>query len=123
MKTNIKPKFLSLLLVLSLLLSVTPVLAAEGDQTVPVDLTVEAPIFSVTVPIALPITITEDGSVVTSTTAAIINNSAGPVAITSVDKGINGWATVGYAQSTWRQPKCHAEVSTTSSATSSQERK
>ena len=54
--TIIKPKALSLLLALTLiLLSVTPVLAAEGDQTVPVDLTVEAPIFAVTVPIALPI--------------------------------------------------------------------
>ncbi len=96
--TIIKPKALSLLLALTLiLLSVTPVLAAEGDQTVPVDLTVEAPIFAVTVPIALPITIAEDGEIITSDSAQIINNSAGPVVITAVEtKGINGWTTAAY---------------------------
>lgn len=96
MKTN-TTKVFSLFLVLAMLLSATPVMAAEGDQTVPVDLTVEAPIFSVTVPIALPITITEDGEIVTSDSAAIINNSAGPVVISDIQiKGINGWETVNY---------------------------
>lgn len=95
MKTNLK--LLSLFLVLAMLLSATPVMAAEGDQTVPVDLTVEAPIFSVTVPIALPITITEDGEIVTSDSAAIINNSAGPVVISDIQiNGINGWETVSF---------------------------
>jgi hypothetical protein len=95
MKTNLK--LLSLFLVLAMLLSATPVLAAEGDQTVPVDLTVEEPIFSVTVPIALPITITEQGEILTSDTAAVINNSAGPVVITDIQtKGINGWETVAF---------------------------
>lgn len=96
MKTN-TTKVFSLFLVLAMLLSATPVMAAEGDQTVPVDLTVEAPIFSVTVPIALPITIAEDGEIITSDSAAIINNSAGPVVISDIQiKGINGWETVNY---------------------------
>lgn len=96
MKTN-RTKFFSLFLVLAMLLSATTVMAAEGEQTVPVDLTVEEPIFSVTVPIALPITITEQGEILTSDTAAVINNSAGPVVITDIQtKGINDWETVAY---------------------------
>lgn len=97
-KTNSKSKLLSLCLALTLaVLSVTPVFAAEGDQTVPVDLTVEAPIFSVTVPLALPITIAEDGEIITSDSAAIINESAGPVVITALEtNGINGWTTAAY---------------------------
>ena len=96
MKTN-RTKFFSLFLVLAMLLSATTVMAAEGEQTVPVDLTVEEPIFSVTVPMALPITITEQGEILTSDTAAVINDSAGPVVITDIQtKGINGWETVAY---------------------------
>ena len=96
MKTN-RTKFFSLFLVLAMLLSATTVMAAEGEQTVPVDLTVEEPIFSVTVPMALPITITEQGEILTSDTAAVINNSAGPVVITDIQtKGINGWETVAF---------------------------
>jgi len=96
MKTN-RTKFFSLFLVLAMLLSATTVMAAEGEQTVPVDLTVEEPIFSVTVPIALPITIAEDGEIITSDTAAVINDSAGPVVITDIQtKGINGWETVAF---------------------------
>ena len=96
MKTN-RTKFFSLFLVLAMLLSATTVMAAEGEQTVPVDLTVEEPIFSVTVPIALPITITAQGEILTSDTAAIINNSAGPVVITDIQtKGINGWETAAF---------------------------
>ncbi len=96
MKTN-RTKFFSLFLVLAMLLSATTVMAAEGEQTVPVDLTVEEPIFSVTVPMALPITITEQGEILTSDTAAVINNSAGPVVITDIQtKGINDWETVAY---------------------------
>lgn len=95
MKTNFK--FLSLLLVLTMLLSATPVMAAEGEQTVPVSLTVEEPIFSVGIPTVLPITITETGEVLTSDAAVIVNNSAGPVILKNIEiKGINGWKTVGY---------------------------
>ena len=96
MKTN-RTKFFSLFLVLAMLLSATTVMAAEGEQIIPVDLTVEEPIFSVTVPMALPITITEQGEILTSDTAAVINNSAGPVVITDIQtKGINGWETVAF---------------------------
>ena len=96
MKTN-RTKFFSLFLVLAMLLSATTVMAAEGEQTVPVDLTVEEPFFSVTVPMALPITITEQGEILTSDTAAVINDSAGPVVITDIQtKGINGWETVAF---------------------------
>ena len=96
MKTN-RTKFFSLFLVLAMLLSATPVMAAEGEQITSVDLTVEEPIFSVTVPMALPITITEQGEILTSDTAAVINNSAGPVVITDIQtKGINGWETAAF---------------------------
>lgn len=94
--TNTKSKFLPLLLALSLLLSVTPVFAAE-EQSVPVTLTVEAPIFSVTVPTALPVTITQDGSILTADNAAITNLSAGPIAIYDVEiLAASGWETVAY---------------------------
>lgn len=93
-KTN--SKLLSLCLVLAMVLSVTPVFAAD-DQTVPALLTVEEPIFSVTLPLSLPVTIAEDGSIVTAPGAEIVNHSAGPVVITNIEtKGINGWETVEY---------------------------
>lgn len=95
MKTN-RTKFFSLFLVLAMLLSATTVMAAE-EQAVPVILTVEAPIFSVTVPTALPVTITNDGSILTADNAAIQNFSAGPVAISDVEiLGVGGWETVAY---------------------------
>lgn len=94
-KTNSKSKFLSLLLVLAMVLSVSPVFAAEGDQNVPVTLTVEEPIFSVGIPTVLPITITEEGEVLTSDAAVIVNNSAGPVMIKNIQiNGIDSWETV-----------------------------
>lgn len=98
MKTN-KRLITSFLTIALLLAAIVPqaVFAAEGDQTVPVDLTVEAPIFSVTVSIALPITIDETGAILASDSAAIINNSAGPVVISDIQiKGINGWETVSF---------------------------
>ena len=87
-------KYLSLTLALLMVLSATSVFAAPGDQTVPVDLTVEEPIFNVTVPLSLPITIDTDGSILTADNVNIINNSAGPVSITGVQiTGANGWKT------------------------------
>lgn len=81
-------------LLTSTLLFATSVTAFADSSTVPVDLTVETPIFSVTVPTSLPITLTQTGDVQVATNAAIVNNSAGPVKITSiVTNGINGWAT------------------------------
>lgn len=96
MKTN-TTKIFSLFLVLAMLLSATPVMAAEGEQTIPVNLTVEAPIFSVTLPTALPITITTEGDIETSDSVEAVNNSAGPVVITDLQiNGINGWETVAF---------------------------
>lgn len=87
-------KTLALLLTLLLATSVT---VFANDSTVPVDLTVEAPIFSVTVPTSLPITLTSTGEVQTASNAVIVNNSAGPIVVSSITtKGINGWATENY---------------------------
>lgn len=104
-------KILSVLLTLAILLTLTtPVTASEitteGSQAVPVDLTVETPIFSVTVPTALPITLTDSGDVLVAENASIINSSAGPVKITAIEtKGINGWSTVDYASFNATQAK------------------
>jgi hypothetical protein len=97
-----KKKLITTLLIFSLILSATTTayateITASGDGTVPVDLTVETPIFSVTVPTSLPITLTETGDIVVASNATIINGSAGPIKITSVQtKGINGWTTVDF---------------------------
>lgn len=89
-------KILVSLLTASLLFATT-VTAFADSSNVPVDLTVEAPIFSVTVPTSLPITLTSTGDVVVADNAAIVNNSAGPVVITGITtNGINGWATEDY---------------------------
>lgn len=96
MKTN---KSVSIFLTLVLLLAaiVPQAVFAADDQTVPALLTVEEPIFSVTLPLSLPVTITEDGSIVTASGAEIVNHSAGPVVITNIKtRGINGWETVEY---------------------------
>lgn len=99
MKTCFKSKAFSIMLALVMVLSASavPVIAAEGEYSVPVELTVESPIFEVTVPYFLPITITDTGEVVTSDAATIINHSAGPIVISDIQtKGINGWKTVAY---------------------------
>ncbi len=98
-----KKKLLSALLALTLILtSTTPAYASDitdtGVGTVPVDLTVETPIFSITVPTSLPITLDEYGEVSVATNATIINGSAGPVKITNIQtKGINGWSITNFA--------------------------
>lgn len=95
-------KLLSILLTLVILFTLTsPVTASEitteGEHTVPVDLTVETPIFSVTVPTSLPITLTEYGEILVADDISIINGSAGPVRINTIEtKGINGWSTIAY---------------------------
>ena len=97
-----KKKLLSVVLTLLLLLATSvPAYASEittaGDGTVPVELTVEAPVFSVTVPTVLPITQTETGEVQVATNATIVNNSAGPIKISGLQtKGINGWSTTDF---------------------------
>ena len=103
-------KILSLILVLclSLAISVTA-FAAEidtsgGTGSTPVELTTTnggigggeddiAPTkLSVTVPTALPMAMSDDGSVVTATGCKIVNNSYGPVRVKSVTiSAANGW--------------------------------
>ena len=103
-------KILSLILVLclSLAISVTA-FAAEidtsgGTGSTPVELTTTnggigggeddiAPTkLSVTVPTALPMAMSDDGSVVTATGCKIVNNSYGPVRVKNVTiSAANGW--------------------------------
>lgn len=99
-----KSKIFTGLLVLSLLCSLcVPAFATEvstsgGTGEVPVNLTTEAPVFSVTVPTSLPITVKADGSHVYATNAKIVNNSKGMVEVTNMEiEGDNGWAIVDYA--------------------------
>ena len=57
-----------------------------------VNLDVEAPTFSVTVPTALPINVDANGEVTTSSDAKIVNNSHGSVIVTNVTvTGKNDW--------------------------------
>lgn len=98
-----KKKLIATLLSVTLLFATSmPAYASEittaGDGTVPVDLTVETPIFSVTVPTVLPVTLTQNGEVTVATNAMIVNNSAGPIKITGIQtKGANGWSTTDFA--------------------------
>lgn len=57
----------------------------------------EGTVLSVSTPTTLPITIAEDGEVLTADNATIINNSEGPILIEGVSiKGTNGWEVVAY---------------------------
>ena len=57
---------------------------AGGTGSAVVNLDVEAPTFSVTVPTALPINVSADGEVTTSSEAKIVNNIHGSVIVTNV---------------------------------------
>ncbi|MBC2457155.1 hypothetical protein [Clostridium beijerinckii] len=84
-------------LLTAVLFATGTVTAFADSSTVPVDLTVEAPIFSVTVPTSLPITLTSAGEVVVADNIAIVNNSAGPVKISAITtNGAGGWITDDY---------------------------
>ena len=98
-----KSKLVTGLLVLSILFSFcVPAFAVNVNTSgstgeVPVELTTEAPIFSVTVPTSLPITVKADGSHVYATNAKIINNSKGMVEVTNMEiEGDNGWVIADY---------------------------
>lgn len=66
-----------------------------GTGSATVNLDVEAPTFSVTVPTALPINVSADGDVTTSSDVKIVNNSHGPVIVTNVAlTGKNDWTVV-----------------------------
>ncbi len=70
---------------------------AGSETSVPIPLTAEAALFSVTIPTQLPISVNSAGVVTTSTTAKIVNNSAGAVKVTNLTvQGLNGWSTVDY---------------------------
>ena len=95
-------KVLSMGLGLTLLISLAiPVFAAElntagGDSSVPVTLTSTAATFSVTVPTALPITVSADGTVTTANDVKIINNSPGAVKVTNMTISSGEWTEVDY---------------------------
>lgn len=68
---------------------------AGGTGSAVVNLDVEAPTFSVTVPTALPINVGADGEVTTSDSVKIVNNSHGSVIVTNVSMtGKNDWKIV-----------------------------
>jgi hypothetical protein len=95
-------KFLSGILAVTLVASLTvPAFAIQlseaGEATVPVELTVTAATFSVTVPTALPVTVDATGVVTTATDAKIVNNSHGAVRVTNmVISGVDDWEIVNY---------------------------
>lgn len=96
-------KFVSLVLALSCITALAvPAFAADintagGTGSADVPLTVEAPTFSVTVPMQLPITVDADGAVTTATDAAIVNKSHGMVQVSNVTvTGANSWALVDF---------------------------
>lgn len=69
--------------------------ASGGTGSATVNLDVEAPTFSVTVPTSLPINVSADGEVSTAQDAKIVNNSHGSVIVTNVTvTGKNGWQIV-----------------------------
>ena len=70
---------------------------AGAGGTVPVVLNAEASTFNVTVPMALPISVDEDGVVDVSDEVVIVNNSYGAVKVADLEiTGANGWATVAH---------------------------
>lgn len=104
MKTKVK--YLSAILaVMMLFLCVSPVgvsaaepdtgSAVTGDNSVPVKVSAEPVQFSVTLPTGLPITKDASGNHVCATDVKIVNESVGPVEVTSVGiQGSNGWSIV-----------------------------
>jgi hypothetical protein len=95
-------KKLSIVLALALACSMAvPAFATElntagGDSSVPVTLTTTAATFSVTVPTALPITVSADGTVTTANDVKIINNSPGAVRVTNMTISSGEWTEVDY---------------------------
>ena len=59
-----------------------PAFAKEFSTTMP--LTATAPTFSVTLPTSIPISVTTEGKVITPNNLSIMNNSGGPVEVTSI---------------------------------------
>ena len=82
--------------------SILPVFARNisedgGITTVPIELEVTVPAFSVTLPTSLPLNVSSSGVVNTSNDIKIINNSHGSIKVTDVIvSGKNGWEIVDY---------------------------
>jgi hypothetical protein len=98
-----KKKVLSGFLALSMITALSiPVFAGtvsiDGDGgPVPVTLTTEAPVFSVTVPTELPIDVAADGTHTYATNVVITNLSKGPVKVSNLEiSGQNGWEIVAW---------------------------
>lgn len=69
---------------------------APGAGTTPVTVTAEASTFNVTVPTAIPLAVKADGSVTVPENVEIINNSSGPVKVTSVAMNNSAWSMTDY---------------------------
>ena len=70
--------------------------SAPGAGTTPVTVTAEASTFNVTVPTASPLAVKADGTVTRPSNVEIINNSSGPVKVTSVAMNNSAWSMTDY---------------------------
>ena len=70
--------------------------SAPGAGTTPVTVTAEATTFNVTVPTAIPLAVKADGTVTVPENVEIINNSSGPVKVTSVAMNNSAWSMTDY---------------------------
>lgn len=70
--------------------------SAPGAGTTPVTVTAEASTFNVTVPTGIPLAVKADDSVTVPENVEIINNSSGPVKVTSVAMNNSAWSMTDY---------------------------
>lgn len=70
--------------------------SAPGAGTTPITVTAEASTFNVTVPTAIPLAVKADGTVTVPENVEIINNSSGPVKVTSVAMNNSAWSMTDY---------------------------
>lgn len=70
--------------------------SAPGAGTTPVTVTAEASTFNVTVPTAIPLAVKANGTVTVPENVEIINNSSGPVKVTSVAMNNSAWSMTDY---------------------------
>ena len=70
--------------------------SAPGAGTTPLTVTAEASTFNVTVPTAIPLAVKADGTVTVPENVEIINNSSGPVKVTSVAMNNSAWSMTDY---------------------------
>lgn len=86
-----KNKLIIVFLILLIILVNTFTVFANTNNS-PLILNAEISNFNVTVPLGLPITLLQDGTVITASNARIINNSVGPVLVKDVLlNSTNGW--------------------------------